>query len=120
MGQGDKPTAIEALRTLQLHEARWQAILDSARDAIIGIDPNGRVTLFNRGAEAIFGYASVEVVGRHVAMLMPPPYREQHDAYLESYRATGVPKAALSCAKRPSAVRLRADAVGSYGSTSTM
>ena len=93
MGQGIKPTAIEALRALQLHEARWQAILDTARDAIIGIDPNGRVTLFNRGAETMFGFAAAEVIGRNVTMLMPSPYREQHDAYLESYRATGTPKA---------------------------
>jgi two-component system sensor kinase FixL len=93
VGQANKPTAIEALRALQLNEARWQAILDTARDAIIGIDPGGRITLFNRGAETVFGYAAAEVVGRNVTMLMPSPYREQHDAYLASYRETGVPKA---------------------------
>jgi len=93
MGQGSKPTAIEALRALQLNEARWQAILDTARDAIIGIDTAGRITLFNRGAEAVFGYAPAEVIGRNVTLLMPAPYREQHDGYLESYRETGVPKA---------------------------
>jgi two-component system sensor kinase FixL len=93
MGQGSKPTAIEALRALQLNEARWQAILDTARDAIIGIDTTGRITLFNRGAEAVFGYAAAEVIGQNVTMLMPSPYREQHDGYLESYRETGVPKA---------------------------
>jgi len=44
---------LQALRTLQLSEARWQAILDTARDAVICIDERGTVTLFNRAAEAL-------------------------------------------------------------------
>jgi hypothetical protein len=44
MGESTKPTSAEALRALQLQEVRWQAILDTARDAIIGIDPTGRVS----------------------------------------------------------------------------
>jgi len=83
----------DALRTLELSEARWQAVLDTARDAIISIDTQGRVTLFNQAAEGIFGYAAAEVIGANVAMLMPPPYRDEHDGYLRSYRETGVPKA---------------------------
>ncbi len=93
MSEGAKPTALEALRTLHLQELRWQALLDTARDAIIGIDPAGRVTLFNRAAERMFGYVSAEVVGQNVTMLMPPPYAHEHDAYLSAYRATGVAKA---------------------------
>ncbi len=82
-----------ALRVLQLSELRWQAILDTARDAIICIDRAGGVSLFNRAAEQIFGYTADEVVGQNVRMLMPPPYREEHDGYLSTYQATGVPKA---------------------------
>ena len=82
-----------ALRVLQLNEVRWQAILDTARDAIICIDRKGEVTLFNRAAEAIFGYAADEVLGRNVRMLMPAPYADEHDAYLENYHATHAPKA---------------------------
>jgi two-component system sensor kinase FixL len=92
-GESNKPTPAEALRALELQEARWQAILDTARDAIIGIDLTGRVTLFNHAAEEIFGYAAAEVLGQNVTLLMPAPYHEEHDAYLASYRATGVPKA---------------------------
>lgn len=84
---------LQALRTLQLNEARWQAILGSARDAIICIDRCGRVTLFNHGAQIIFGYRSEEVLGQNVKMLMPAPYHEEHDGYIRGYMETGAAKA---------------------------
>jgi two-component system sensor kinase FixL len=87
------PTVADALRTLELSEARWQAVLASARDAIISIDHRGRITLFNQAAEQIFGYGAGEVLGKNVKMLMPPPYAEQHDRYIETYRKTGRPQA---------------------------
>jgi two-component system sensor kinase FixL len=93
VGERDTPTSAAALRALQLQEVRWQAILDTARDAIIGIDPTGRVTLFNHAAEEIFGYPAAEVLGQNVTRLMPSPYREEHDGYLTAYRSTGAPRA---------------------------
>ena len=93
MAEGHTPSTTEALRALHLHEARWQAILDTARDAIIGIDRAGRITLFNRAAETMFGYTAVEVIERNVTMLMPSPYRDEHDSYLEAYASSGMPKA---------------------------
>ena len=83
----------EALRTLGLTTARWQAILNTAQDAIICISASGEVTLFNPCAERMFGYAAEEVLGRNVRLLMPPPYRDEHDGYISRYRATGVPQA---------------------------
>ncbi len=76
-----------------LDRARWEAVLDTARDAIVSIDAEGAITLFNRTAEKMFGYTADEVLGRNVSMLMPSPYREEHDQYLERYRTTGVAKA---------------------------
>ena len=70
-------------------EARWRAIVDSAVDGIIVIDAHGRVEAFNRAAERLFGYSSDEVLGRNVDMLMPSPYREEHDTYVSRYLATG-------------------------------
>jgi two-component system sensor kinase FixL len=70
-------------------EARWRAIVDSAVDGIIVIDAHGRVEAFNRAAERLFGYGADEVLGRNVDMLMPSPYREEHDSYLSRYLATG-------------------------------
>lgn len=83
----------KALHDPQVDLARWQAVLDTARDAIISIDPSGCITLFNRAAEAIFGYAADEVMGKNVGLLMLSPYREEHDGYLETYQRTGNPKA---------------------------
>jgi PAS domain S-box-containing protein len=63
-------------------EARWRAIVDSAVDGIIVIDAHGRIEAFNQAAERLFGYGLDEVLGRNVDMLMPSPYREEHDSYL--------------------------------------
>ena len=68
---------------------RLDALLDAAVDAIVLIDPQGRVTRFNRAAERLFGYAADEVLGHNVHMLMPHPYRREHDGYLGRYLGTG-------------------------------
>jgi two-component system, LuxR family, sensor kinase FixL len=70
-------------------EARWQAVVESAVDAIVVIDAHGRVEAFNPAAERMFGYEASEVCGQNVDMLMPSPYREEHDTYLSRYLATG-------------------------------
>jgi two-component system sensor kinase FixL len=74
---------------LRSSEARWRAIVQSAVDGIIVIDSHGRVEAFNPAAERLFGYAESEVMGHNVDMLMPSPYREEHDSYLSRYMATG-------------------------------
>jgi two-component system sensor kinase FixL len=73
-------------------EARWRAVIDSAVDGIVVIDAHGRVEAFNPAAERLFGYSAAEVLGRKVDMLMPSPYREEHDTYLSRYLATGKAK----------------------------
>jgi two-component system sensor kinase FixL len=78
-----------ALRT---SEARWRAVVESAVDGIIVIDVQGNIESFNPEAERLFGYAQRDVIGRNISMLMPAPYREEHDRYLERYLATGVKK----------------------------
>ena len=83
----------QRLHDLQVADARWRAVLATARDAIVAIDDHGRVTLFNPAAEAMFGYRSDEVLGRNIAMLMPAPYRDEHDEYLRRYQRTGEARA---------------------------
>jgi two-component system, LuxR family, sensor kinase FixL len=69
--------------------ARLQSIIETVPDAIIVIDERGLIESFSSAAERMFGYSSDEVVGRNVSMLMPNPYREEHDGYLARYLRTG-------------------------------
>jgi PAS domain S-box-containing protein len=83
----------QTLSALHLDQARWRAVVHTARDAIISIDRNGIITLFNRAAETIFGYSAAEALGENVGLLMPPPHRGRHDQYLRDYQRTHVAKA---------------------------
>lgn len=73
---------------LRNSEARLRSIVDSAVDGIIVINATGQVEGFNASAERLFGYVRHEVMGRNVNMLMPAPYRDEHDGYLARYLAT--------------------------------
>jgi PAS domain S-box-containing protein len=77
---------------LRDREARLRSIVESAVDGIILIDERGAIEAFNPAAERIFGYSFEEVCGRNVKMLMPGPYRDEHDSYLQAYVRTGIPK----------------------------
>jgi PAS domain S-box-containing protein len=63
--------------------------VDTAVDGVILMDGDGQVLMFNPACERMFGYQVHEVTGRNVKMLMPSPYREEHDTYLENYHRTG-------------------------------
>ena len=72
-----------------LGAALLRSVIDTAPDAIITISRDGRIDGFSPAAERMFGYTADEVLGRNVAVLMPEPYRSQHDGYLSRYLATG-------------------------------
>src|SRR6266851_766491 len=76
---------------LRDREARTQAILQTAVDGIITIDMRGIIESLNPAAERLFGYSADEVIGHNVTLLMPSPYREEHDGYLARYLQTGEP-----------------------------
>jgi len=79
----------EAMSGVEAREAQLRAILDTVPDAMVTIDQGGAIQSFSNAAERLFGYRADEAVGRNVSMLMPPPYREQHDGYLSRYIVTG-------------------------------
>lgn len=84
--QSNRPEA------LQESEERLRAILQTAVEGIITIDDLGVMESINPAAEKIFGYAAQEVIGKNIKMLMPAPYRQNHDGYLANYRDTGQAK----------------------------
>jgi two-component system, LuxR family, sensor kinase FixL len=73
----------------QARSAHLQSILDSIPDATIVINEGGIIQTFSAAAERLFGYAAADVVAKNVKTLMPSPYREDHDGYLQRYLRTG-------------------------------
>jgi two-component system, LuxR family, sensor kinase FixL len=69
--------------------AHMKSVLDTIPDAMIVIDERGIIQSFSAAAERLFGYTAAEAVGRNVKMLMPSPYREEHDGYVQRYNMTG-------------------------------
>lgn len=69
--------------------ARFMALLDAAVDAMIVIDSSGRIEVLNRAAIEIFGYSPEALLGRNISMLMPEPFRSEHDKFIHNYIVTG-------------------------------
>jgi two-component system cell cycle sensor histidine kinase/response regulator CckA len=71
-------------------DARWfEAALNAAVDGIVVIDPLGTILSVNPSIQKMFGYAPEELLGQNVKVLMPAPWRDEHDGYLAHYRETG-------------------------------
>ncbi len=81
-----------AEQTLLETTQRLQAILETAVDSIITIDERGLIQGVNPATVRVFGYTSEELLGRNVSILMPEPYRGEHDGYMANYLRTGVRK----------------------------
>ena len=70
-------------------EAHLQSILDTVPEAMIVIDEHGNMQSFSSAAERLFGCRAAEAIGQNIKTLMPSPYRENHDGYLQRYMKTG-------------------------------
>lgn len=76
-------------RDLHARDAHLHSILDTVPDATVVIEADGTIVSFNRAAVRQYGYEEAEAIGQNVRMLMPEPYRSEHDQYLDRYRTTG-------------------------------
>lgn len=70
---------------LQLSQARLAGILEIASDAIISININQRITLFNQGAEKMFGYMAEEAIGQPIDLLLPERFATGHRFYIARF-----------------------------------
>jgi PAS domain S-box-containing protein len=85
----------EALRGAK---ARFEGILEIAEDAIVSMDSGQRIVLFNQGAERVFGYASNEVMGKPLDILLPQRFAHSHRGHIEGFAKS--PEVSRSMAQR--------------------
>jgi two-component system sensor kinase FixL len=83
-----RSSAMTNAEDAEARAAHLQSILDSIPEAMVVIDERGRMQSFSATAERLFGYPASEVMGENVRMLMPQPYRRDHDSYLDRYLRT--------------------------------
>jgi len=87
--QGTKETALATQRKFAESDAHLRSILDTLPDATVVIERDGTIVSFNNAAVRQFGYSEQEVLGQNVRVLMPEPYKAEHDGYMQRYLRTG-------------------------------
>ncbi len=93
-GYGDQATLV-AITDLTERERAIQllsSVLRSVDDAILTIDGRGNIGSANPATVRQFGYAEDELIGQNVSILMPEPFRSEHNDYIARYLTTGVAK----------------------------
>lgn len=83
----DVTAARAAEKALRASEARFRSILESAPDAMVIADDQGRIVLANAETERLFGYLRDELIGRHVELLVPGRFRDMHPRHRREYTA---------------------------------
>ena len=79
----------QAEAVVRTRDAHLRSILDTVPDATVVSSANGTIVSFNAAAVRQFGYAEAEVIGENLRILMPEPYRQEHDGYMQRYLKTG-------------------------------
>ena len=108
VGQGDRHTKLAVKQHDELGEVatvfnrmqdqlvaseiRIRAVMDNVVDAVITIDENGVIESANQAVRHVFGYTPEELLGQKITLLMPAPYGEEHDHYVDDYLTSGKSK----------------------------
>jgi PAS domain S-box-containing protein len=95
----------QAQASLQQKEARLSAIVDSAMDAILTVDEDQKIVLFNRAAEQLFGINREQVIGMPLERFLPARFRQAHRAHIEQFGKTGVTSRRMGDVTKLSALR---------------
>ena len=82
----------EAAEVLEQAQEYLETVTTSIVDSLIVINKNGLVRSVNPAGCRMFGYAENEIIGNNIKMLMPDPYRREHDGYIKNYNDTGQAK----------------------------
>jgi PAS domain S-box-containing protein len=79
----------QTFESLENSEERFRSVAETASDAIVVTDAQGRIIFWNRGAETMFGYAANEVTNQQATIIMPVRYRQAHKKGLRRVVSTG-------------------------------
>jgi len=85
----------QAERAVRESRARLSGIIGSAMDAIISVDANQRITIFNEAAEKMFNCPAGEALGQPLDRFIPARFREAHHAHVAAFGQTGVTSRAM-------------------------
>jgi diguanylate cyclase (GGDEF)-like protein/PAS domain S-box-containing protein len=86
----DITAKMELTHQLEMSTSRFRSVVDAAYDAIVTIDQEHNITLFNRAAENLFGYDASEMIGQPLLRLVPEPHRSHHDNYVHQFARSPV------------------------------
>jgi PAS domain S-box-containing protein len=103
-----QPTAsdtAQAYEDLRVSQARLAAIISSTMDAIITVDEEQRIVLFNRAAERIFGYRSQQLIGKNLDILIPEDLRAAHRVHIRKFGETGITSRSMFSPRTLNALR---------------
>lgn len=98
---------MQAEQAFRLSEARLAGILNIAEDAVIVIEHDRSISLFNQGATKLFGYDPEEVLGQAIDRLLPERFRHDHASHINTFARS--PESARRMAQRREVFGLRKD-----------
>jgi PAS domain S-box-containing protein len=85
----DVTASVELQQRMREHEARLSIIIHNSMDAIITIDGDEKILIFNEAAENLFGYSAQEALSMSLSTLIPHTFRTIHHAHVKAFAQSG-------------------------------